>query len=258
MLESEIQNGTRFVGDMGFRNAGQMMGSAGMADVTGISDIAQGAGNALKMATAGTQIGSFASKAASIAPKLSEVTDTGIKGKIINSAVDKINGMSVGKVAKFLNPFDNPTTLLMGATSAQDKFDALKQMGYDNKKAMTNAIFTGYVNVVTEKMGYDGTLKSMFLLKGNPITGSSSASKLRNLGNVLKGYMSSNTSEALEEVYALGLERFGEFIQGIGYVDKEGKIRQRKFFGKDGVIDISARRCLKSLKGKSRLQMTVI
>lgn len=95
-------------------------------------------------------------------------------------------------------------------------------------------MFTGYVNTITEKMGYDGTPKNIASAL------SPTASKTKNAGKVLKQYMKSNVSEGLEEVYATLFERMGDVISGVGYVDENGKIQQRKLVGDEGVIDAKA------------------
>ena len=122
----------------------------------------------------------------------------------------------------------------MGIDSAQQKYDDLVKNGYDKDTAYKNAMFTGYVNTITEKMGYDGTPESMMFAL------SPTGSTKKNVGKVLKQYMKVNVGEGLEEVYATLFERMGDVVSKVGYVDENGKIQQRKLVGKEGVIDLPA------------------
>lgn len=207
---------TRFISDAGFESAGQMLGAYGMAGVTGLSDATQALGNIASNAATATKAGSAISKVTSISPKVAKITDVGLKGKVANAAIDKINGLSIGAAAKFLNPVDNPTTALMGIGAAQDKYDQLKYEGYDEKTARENAALTGYVNAVGEKMGYNGKFP---------------------INNSFFQYLMNNVGEAGEEVLTGWLERAVDRATGVGYVDENGDIQQRKLVGKEGIID---------------------
>ena len=168
MLEAynDTTKASQFIGDAGFRSAGQMMGASALAYGSGAAEAASGATALIKNAADGTKAAKVISKAASIAPKISEVGGNGNVSRVANTAIKKVNSLSVGKALKFLNPFDNPTTVIMGMNAAQDKYDALKKMGYDDDTSKKNALFSGYVSAITEKMGYDGKPES-FLFNRN-------------------------------------------------------------------------------------------
>lgn len=231
---------TKYISDAGFRSAGQMAGAWAAANMAGLPAVGTAAGNALKGVTTGTKVGKAFSQAASVTPKIQAVAGNGIKAKAANALIGKINNISVKSAAKFLNPLDNPTTTVMGINSAQDKYNSLRKLGYDEKSATANALFTGYVNAITEKMGYDGTPDTMFLFGKNKLLGSSTASKTKNAKNILKKYLSSNVSEGVEEIYATVFERAGDYFSKVGYVDENGNIRQRKLSGSNGIFDIGA------------------
>lgn len=231
---------TQFIGDAGFYSAGQMLGAMGLAGMGGADKIATAitpittvAGNAIKA----TKIGKAANKIISATPAIKNVAGGGAAGKLANAAINKLNNVSVKSAVKFLNPLDNPTTAVMGMGAAQDKYDQLIKMGYDEDSAKANALFTGYVSSITEKMGYDGTPQSFYKYGGKILSGGSTASKAKNVGNALKAYLSANVSEGLEEVYNLAFERVGDYFTGIGYVDENGKLQNRRFLGKEGIID---------------------
>jgi N12 class adenine-specific DNA methylase len=225
---------THAIGEWGFRSAGEMAGAAATAEMTGLNDLTSGVGRAIGMTAKGTKAGQAISKVANATPDIANVAEKGIGSKIANAAINKANTLSIGSAAKFLNPLDNSTTLLMGIDSAQQKYDDLVKNGYDKDTAYKNAMFTGYVNTITEKMGYDGTPKSMMFAL------SPTGSTKKNVGKVLKQYMKANVGEGLEEVYATLFERMGDVVSKVGYVDENGKIQQRKLVGKEGVIDLPA------------------
>lgn len=225
---------THAIGEWGFRSAGEMAGAAATAEMTGLNDLTSGVGRAIGMTAKGTKVGQAISKVANATPDIANVAEKGIGSKIANAAINKANTLSIGSVAKFLNPLDNSTTLLMGIDSAQQKYDDLVKNGYDKDTAYKNAMFTGYVNTITEKMGYDGTPESMMFAL------SPTGSTKKNVGKVLKQYMKANVGEGLEEVYATLFERMGDVVSKVGYVDENGKIQQRKLVGKEGVIDLPA------------------
>ena len=225
---------THAIGEWGFRSAGEMAGAAATAEMTGLNDLTSGVGRAIGMTAKGTKAGQAISKVANATPDIANVAEKGIGSKIANAAINKANTLSIGSAAKFLNPLDNSTTLLMGIDSAQQKYDDLVKNGYDKDTAYKNAMFTGYVNTITEKMGYDGTRESMMFAL------SPTGSTKKNVGKVLKQYMKANVGEGLEEVYATLFERMGDIVSKVGYVDENGKIQQRKLVGKEGVIDLPA------------------
>nr|DAN62278.1 MAG TPA: Type I restriction enzyme Methylase [Caudoviricetes sp.] len=225
---------THAIGEWGFRSAGEMAGAAATAEMTGLNDLTSGVGRAIGMTAKGTKVGQAISKVANATPDIANVAEKGIGSKIANAAINKANTLSIGSAAKFLNPLDNSTTLLMGIDSAQQKYDNLVKNGYDKDTAYKNAMFTGYVNTITEKMGYDGTRESMMFAL------SPTGSTKKNVGKVLKQYMKANVGEGLEEVYATLFERMGDVVSKVGYVDENGKIQQRKLVGKEGVIDLPA------------------
>ena len=225
---------THAIGEWGFRSAGEMAGAAATAEMTGLNDLTSGVGRAIGMTAKGTKVGQAISKVANATPDIANVAEKGIGSKIANAAINKANTLSIGSAAKFLNPLDNSTTLLMGIDSAQQKYDDLVKNGYDKDTAYKNAMFTGYVNTITEKMGYDGTPESMMFAL------SPTGSTKKNVGKVLKQYMKANVGEGLEEVYATLFERMGDVVSKVGYVDENGKIQQRKLVGKEGVIDLPA------------------
>lgn len=239
----EIYNDTtkasQFISDAGFRSAGQMLGDMAIASMGGVPDAIGAVKNTVGAVAAGTRAAEIASKVANISPKIKEVAGAGVAAKAANVAIGKINSASVGKAIGFLNPLDNPTTALMGISAAQEKYDNLKQMGYDDETAKKNALFTGYVSTITEKMGYDGTPESLYLLKNKYIAGSASASAKKNTKKIIRDYLSANVSEGVEEIYNTVLERTGDVFSRVGYVDENGDIRQRKIFGNEGIFDIA-------------------
>ncbi len=238
----EIYNDTtkasQFISDAGFRSAGQMLGDMAIASMGGVPDAIGAVKNTVGAVAAGTRAAEIASKVANISPKIKEVAGAGVAAKAANAVIGKVNSVSIGKAIGFLNPLDNPTTALMGISAAQEKYDNLKQMGYDDETAKKNALFTGYVSTITEKMGYDGTSESLYLLKNKYIAGSASASANKNTKKIIRDYLSANVSEGVEEIYNTVLERTGDVFSKIGYVDENGEIRQRKIFGNDGIFDI--------------------
>ena len=223
---------THFIAEKGLGSMGQMLAAYGTAGLMGLPDVTEGVSSAAKKVAGGTKIGQVVSKVANATPDIANVAEKGIGSKIANAAINKANTLSIGSAAKFLNPLDNSTTLLMGIDSAQQKYDDLVKNGYDKDTAYKNAMFTGYVNTITEKMGYDGTPKSMMFAL------SPTGSTKKNVGKVLKQYMKANVGEGLEEVYATLFERMGDVVSKVGYVDENGKIQQRKLVGKEGVIDL--------------------
>lgn len=225
---------THFIAEAGFGSMGQMLAAYGTAGLMGLPDVTEGASSVAKKVAGGTKIGQVVSKVANATPDIANVAEKGIGSKIANAAINKANTLSIGSAAKFLNPLDNSTTLLMGIDSAQQKYDDLVKNGYDKDTAYKNAMFTGYVNTITEKMGYDGTPESMMFAL------SPTGSTKKNVGKVLKQYMKANVGEGLEEVYATLFERMGDVVSKVGYVDENGKIQQRKLVGKEGVIDLPA------------------
>lgn len=218
---------TKFISDTGFRTAGEMVGATGIAALLGFNDVAVQAGNALKNAAATTKVRQKALEIASKTPKIKAYSATGMAGKTANKAINFVNNISAGKVVKFLNPIDNPTTAIMGATSAQDKYNELIRNGYDEETAKTNAMFTGYINAITEKMGYDGTVRNL-------LTGGKTKGKL------IKDYLRKSASEGLEEIYATVFERTADVLTKVGYVDEKGQIKQRGIIGNGGIFDIGA------------------
>ena len=225
---------THFIAEKGFGSMGQMLAAYGTAGLMGLPDVTEGVSSAAKKVAGGTKIGQVVSKVANATPDIANVAEKGIGSKIANAVINKANTLSIGSAAKFLNPLDNSTTLLMGIDSAQQKYDDLVKNGYDKDTAYKNAMFTGYVNTITEKMGYDGTPESMMFAL------SPTGSTKKNVGKVLKQYMKANVGEGLEEVYATLFERMGDVVSKVGYVDENGKIQQRKLVGKEGVIDLPA------------------
>lgn len=201
----------------GGRSAGEMAGAAATAEMTGLNDLTSGVGRAIGMTAKGTKAGQAISKVANATPDIANVAEKGIGSKIANAAINKANTLSIGSAAKFLNPLDNSTTLLMGIDSAQQKYDDLVKNGYDKDTAYKNAMFTGYVNTITGKMGYDGTPKSMMFAL------SPTGSTKKNVGKVLKQYMKANVGEGLEEMYGTLFERMGDVISKVGYVDENEK-----------------------------------
>lgn len=241
MLEAynDTTKASQFIGDAGFRSAGQMMGASALAYGSGAAEAASGATALIKNAADGTKAAKVISKAASIAPKISEVGGNGNVSRAANTAIKKVNSLSVGKALKFLNPFDNPTTVIMGMNAAQDKYDALKKMGYDDDTSKKNALFSGYVSAITEKMGYDGKPESFFFNRnGKPIAGSATASKSKNAKKLIKDYLTANVSEGVEEIYNTVFERMGDYLSKVGYVDENGHLKQRKVFGNEGIFDV--------------------
>lgn len=236
---NDTTKASQFIGDAGFRSAGQMMGASALAYGSGAAEAASGATALIKNAADGTKAAKVISKAASIAPKISEVGGNGAVSRAANTAIKKVNSLSVGKALKFLNPFDNPTTVIMGMNAAQDKYDALKKMGYDDDTSKKNALFSGYVSAITEKMGYDGKPESFFFYRnGKPIAGSATASKSKNAKKLIKDYLTANVSEGVEEIYNTVFERMGDYLSKVGYVDENGHLKQRKVFGNEGIFDV--------------------
>ena len=225
---------THFIAEKGLGSMGQMLAAYGTAGLMGLPDVTEDVSSAAKKVAGGTKIGQVVSKVANATPDIANVAEKGIGSKIANAAINKANNLSIGSAAKFLNPLDNSTTLLMGIDSAQQKYDDLVKNGYDKDTAYKNAMFTGYVNTITEKMGYDGTPESMMFAL------SPTGSTKKNVGKVLKQYMKANVGEGLEEVYGTLFERMGDVVSKVGYVDENGKIQQRKLVGKEGVIDLPA------------------
>ncbi len=236
---NDTTKASQFIGDAGFRSAGQMMGASALAYGSGAAEAASGATALIKNAADGTKAAKVISKAASIAPKISKVGGSGTVSRAANTAIKKVNSLSVGKALKFLNPFDNPTTVIMGMNAAQDKYDALKKMGYDDDTSKKNALFSGYVSAITEKMGYDGKPESFFFNRnGKPIAGSATASKSKNAKKLIKDYLTANVSEGVEEIYNTVFERMGDYLSKVGYVDENGQLKQRKVFGNEGIFDV--------------------
>ncbi len=234
---NDTTKASQFISDAGFRSAGQMAGDMALVQMAGVPNAMAAAKNIAGAAMSGTKAADTLSKVGNIAPKIKEVAGTGKVTKAANTIINGVNSVSVGKAVKFLNPLDNPTTALMGISAAQDKYSTLKRMGYDDETAKKSALFSGYVSTVTEKMGYDGKPESFFLHKGNPVAGSATASKAANAKKVLKDYLKANVGEGVEEIYNTVFDRAGDYFSKIGYVDENGKIKQRKVFGKEGIID---------------------
>lgn len=229
-------------------SAGEMAGSAGVAGM--VAPVIQGASallspvtSAVGKAIGSTKIGSVAQKFVTATPSIATVTAKGLTGKVANAAISGLNKVSIASAAKFLNPFDNPATAVMGGVAADEKYYQLIKLGYDKDTARANAIFTGYVNAITEKMGYDGldgAGSTLFKYGGKTLAGDATASALKNTGNVLKRYLSANISEGVEEIYATVFERAGDYFSKVGYVDENGKLQQRTWFGNEGVFDPNA------------------
>lgn len=234
---NDTTKASQFISDAGFRSAGQMAGDMALVQMAGVPNAMAAAKNIAGAAMSGTKAADTLSKVGNIAPKIKEVAGTGKVTKAANTIINGVNSVSVGKAVKFLNPLDNPTTALMGISAAQDKYSTLKRMGYDDETAKKSALFSGYVSTITEKMGYDGKPESFFLHKGNPVAGSATASKAVNAKKVLKDYLKANVSEGVEEIYNTVFDRAGDYFSKIGYVDENGEIKQRKVFGKEGIID---------------------
>ncbi len=233
----------QFIGDAGFRSAGQMAGAYGMSGVFGIPQTSSIVKNNPLVnlgvnAASKTKAGSVASKVISSAPEIKKLSGNGAVSKIANKAIDKANSVTAGKALKFLNPLDNPTTAIMSIGAAQDKYDELVKNGYDRETAKKNALFTGYVSAVTEKMGFDGAPEKMLYTMSGFKPGSVSVSKAKNAGTILKNYLSSSVGEGVEEIYNLVFERLGDKISKVGYVDDNGKLQQRKIFGNEGIFDV--------------------
>ena len=236
----------------GVESAGGMLASVGTAGLTGIPQVLSNlktyphaitkAASSVKNAVGSTNTGNIIGKAVNATPKIAEVAADGKISSAINKGIGMLNKVSVGKAVKFLNPLDNPTTALMGITSGQEKYNELRRMGYSKETSKNNALFTGYVNTVTEKMGYDGTDESLFIAGNKILTGDMSVSAKRNTANILKKYLSSNVSEGMEEVYATVFERMGDYFSKVGYVDDDGNIKQRKIVGNEGILDLNASR----------------
>ena len=236
----------------GVESAGGMLASVGTAGLTGIPQVLSNlktyphaitkAASSVKNAVGSTNAGNIIGKAVNATPKIAKVAADGKISSAINKGIGMLNKVSVGKAVKFLNPLDNPTTALMGITSGQEKYNELRRMGYSKETSKNNALFTGYVNTVTEKMGYDGTDESLFIAGNKILTGDMSVSAKRNTANILKKYLSSNVSEGMEEVYATVFERMGDYFSKVGYVDDDGNIKQRKIVGNEGILDLNASR----------------
>ena len=254
---NDTTKASQFISDAGFRSAGQMAGDMALVQMAGVPNAMAAAKNIAGAAMSGTKAADTLSKVGNIAPKIKEVAGTGKVTKAANTIINGVNSVSVGKAVKFLNPLDNPTTALMGISAAQDKYSTLKRMGYDDETAKKSALFSGYVSTITEKMGYDGKPESFFLHKGNPVAGSATASKAANAKKVLKDYLKANVSEGVEEIYNTVFDRAGDYFSKIGYVDENGEIKQRKVFGKEGIIrprryrrELSRRFCRRCGNGK--------
>ena len=233
---------TRWISDVGFGSAGEMLGAYASASFFGGPQIATGASNvgtALTAATSGTKVGKAVSTVANLSPKIKTIENAGKVATVANVGINAINKVSVGKALKFLNPLENPTTVVMGINAGQDKYTQLKRMGYDSDTAMSNALFTSYVNSVTEKMGYDGNPSKLLSIGKKNIAVDATTSRLKNATKIAKNYLSTSASEGVEEIYASVFERMGDVVTRVGYVDENGQIQQRKFFGDNGVIDIN-------------------
>ena len=237
---ADVNPVSKFIGDAGFYSAGQMVGAYALGNTVGASGAVPAAGSKIGSALSKTKIGSAAQKIASATPTIGNVAGTGIVSKAANWGIGKLNNLSIKSAAKFLNPLDNPTTAIMGLGAAQDKYDQLIKSGYTSNQAMSNALFTGYVNAITEKMGYDGKNGKLFSVNGKTILGDASASKFKNAGKLLKSYLSANVSEGVEEIYATVFERAGDYFSKVGYIDANGKLQQRKVFGDNGIFDLKA------------------
>lgn len=222
---------TQFISKMGFGTAGEMLGASTIANFIGLPTVTANVGNKVSSLAAGTKVGKAIDNAMSITPKIKNVASSGIAGKATNKIIDAINTVSPKGVAKFLNPLDNPTTTIMGATSAYDKYRYLRSIGYSKEDATANALYTGYVNAITEKMGYNGKTNPFKMLSG---------SKKKNLGSILKLAHKTNIAEGVEEIYATVFERAGDFFSKLGYEDENGDLQLRPFFGDNGVIDLKA------------------
>lgn len=222
---------TQFISKMGFGTAGEMLGASTIANFIGLPTVTANVGNMVSSLAAGTKVGKAIDNAMSITPKIKNVASSGIAGKATNKIIDAINTVSPKGVAKFLNPLDNPTTTIMGATSAYDKYRYLRSIGYSKEDATANALYTGYVNAITEKMGYNGKTNPFKMLSG---------SKTKNLGSILKLAHKTNIAEGVEEIYATVFERAGDFFSKLGYEDENGELQLRPFFGDNGVIDLKA------------------
>ena len=108
----------------------------------------------------------------------------------------------------------------------QEEKDKLASLHNYDDTALKNAVFSGYVSSITEKMGYDGTNPNFFrLANGASISGKATASGLKNTGRILKSYLTANVSEGLEEVYNIGFERLADKLTGVGYLDQDGKAK---------------------------------
>ena len=236
---------TKVISEYGMRSAGQMVGAMGMATLTGIPQAMSAATAAVSAtpaaaAIAGSKIGKVATNVLSKTPAIPQIAKKGALGTLVNRGIGAVNKLSLGGALKFLNPLDNPTTAIMGVNAYQDKYDDLLRMGYDEETANKNALFTGYVNTVTEKMGYGGNPENFFKVGNGVVSSAMSPSKLKNAGNILKNYLKANISEGIEEIYATVFERLGDKLTGVGYIDENGKFQQRSVFGDEGVLDPKA------------------
>lgn len=236
---------TKVISEYGMRSAGQMVGAMGMATLTGIPQAMSAATAAVSAtpaaaAIAGSKIGKAATNVLSKTPAIPQIAKKGALGTLVNRGIGAVNKLSLGGALKFLNPLDNPTTAIMGVNAYQDKYDDLLRMGYDEETANKNALFTGYVNTVTEKMGYGGNPENFFKVGNGVVSSAMSPSKLKNAGNILKNYLKANISEGIEEIYATVFERLGDKLTGVGYIDENGKFQQRSVFGDEGVLDPKA------------------
>lgn len=236
---------TKAISEYGMRSAGQMVGAMGMATLTGIPQAMSAATAAVSAtpaaaAIAGSKIGKAATNVLSKTPAIPQIAKKGALGTLVNRGIGAVNKLSLGGALKFLNPLDNPTTAIMGVNAYQDKYDNLLRMGYDEETANKNALFTGYVNTVTEKMGYGGNPENFFKVGNGVVSSAMSPSKLKNAGNILKNYLKANISEGIEEIYATVFERLGDKLTGVGYIDENGKFQQRSVFGDEGVLEPKA------------------
>ena len=82
-------------------------------------------GAPLKIANGIINTGKLLSKT----PAISALAGKGMVSKVANKAILGVNKVSALGALKFLNPFDNPTTMIMGATSAQQKIRSVIENG---------------------------------------------------------------------------------------------------------------------------------
>ena len=230
----------RTISEYTFGMAGELFGDAAIASCLGLPQIVDKAGDAVKYTSTLVSMSSKSTKIAKGLYKANEIVNktphikinTG--SKIIKSTVNKVNGISVGKIAKFLNPLDNPTTALMGMGAMKNKQEELIAMGYDSDTAFKNALFTGYISAITEKMGYSG-LDSFKNIKRVAVP-----NILKSIGRIGMSVAGNSFSEGLEEVYNIVLERTVDVLTGVGYQDENGNIKQRTLLGNEGILDMKA------------------